>query len=351
LYSNLLNKIRMSFNPNDIGVANGNFCGLPVDESEAEIVIIPVPWDATASYSRGTAEGPEAILEASLQLDLYHHKYKKVYDRKIFMQPISARIQEHNERLGGLTSEYIDYLSDGNFLEDSPKFLNVLEEVATVQNEIRTNLRAAANDLLSEGKKVCLLGGEHSTPLGLLEAMGDNFESFGILQIDAHADLRDAYEGFEQSHASIMFNALKIPNLSHLVQVGIRDLCEDEVEIINTNDKVTTFYDWDLKENQFKGMNWHMQCEEIIEKLPKNVFISFDIDGLQPALCPNTGTPVPGGLSFEQATYLLQMLADSDKNIIGFDLNEVAPGADEINVIVGARMLMELLLCALHVTD
>ena len=340
----------MSFNPNDIGVANGNFCGLPVDESDAEIVIIPVPWDSTASYSRGTSEGPEAILQASLQLDLYHHKYEKVYERKIYMRPVSKRIQEFNERLGGLTSDYIEYLEEGHLLEDSPKFLNVLEEVAQIQNDIKDNLRKMANDLIAEGKKVCVLGGEHSTPLGLLEAMGDNYDSFGILQIDAHADLRDAYEGFEQSHASIMFNALKIPNLSNLVQVGIRDLCEDEVEIINSNDKVTTFYDWDLKTNQFKGMNWHEQCEKIVAALPNNVFISFDIDGLQPNLCPNTGTPVPGGLSFEQATYLLQMLADSDKNIIGFDLNEVAPGADEINVIVGARMLMELLLCTLHVT-
>jgi agmatinase len=203
--------------------------------------------------------------------------------------------------------------------------------------------------LIQDGKKVCVLGGEHSTPLGLIEAMGDNYESFGILQIDAHADLRDAYEGFEQSHASIMFNALKIENLTHLVQVGIRDLCEDEVQVINEDDRITTFYDWDMKSEQFQGVSWHKICEEIINKLPQNVFISFDIDGLLPSLCPNTGTPVPGGLSFEQATYLLQMLADSKKNIIGFDLNEVAPGADEINVIVGARILMELLLCTLHV--
>lgn len=339
----------MSFNPNDIGVANGNFCGLPVNESDAEIVIIPIPWDATASYSRGAAEGPEAILEASLQLDLYHHKYQKVYDRKIFMQPCSKRIQEQNDRLGGLTSEYISYLEAGNLLEDSPKFMNVLEDVARVQNDIKSKLRADANDLIKEGKKVCVLGGEHSTPLGLLEAMGDNYESFGILQIDAHADLRDAYEGFEQSHASIMFNALKISNLTHLVQVGIRDLCEDEVTIIKEDHRVTTFYDWDIKSEQFQGVTWHKICEEIISRLPRNVFISFDIDGLQPSLCPNTGTPVPGGLSFEQATYLIQLLADSDKHIIGFDLNEVAPGADEINVIVGARMLMELLLCTLHV--
>lgn len=339
----------MSFNPNDIGVANGNFCGLPVDESDAEIVIIPIPWDATASYSRGAAEGPDAILEASMQLDLYHHKYERVYDKKIFMQPISKRIQDHNERLGGLTSEYIAYLESGGVLEDSPKFINVLEDLAQIQNDIKSKLRADANELIREGKKVCVLGGEHSTPLGLLEAMGDNYDSFGILQFDAHADLREAYEGIEQSHASIMYNALKISNMTHLVQVGIRDLCEDEVAIINDDPRITTFFDWDIKSEQFQGVTWHKICEEIISRLPRNVFISFDIDGLQPSLCPNTGTPVPGGLSFEQATYLLQMLADSDKNIIGFDLNEVAPGADEINVIVGARILMELLLCTLHV--
>jgi agmatinase len=335
----------MSFNPNDIGVANGNFCGLPVTEAEAELVIIPVPWDATTSYARGTADGPQTVLDASLQLDLYHHRYSDVWKKKIFMTPISQEWREISENVGLLTTEYIQYLSEGGLLENSSEYQDLLAEVAETQRQLKNNLKEKALSLLQQGKKVAVLGGEHSTPLGLLEALNEHYPAFGILQIDAHADLRNAYEGFEQSHASIIFNALKLNNITKLVQVGIRDLCEDEVNIIDTDNRIKTYYDWELKRNQFTGMNWDEQCQHIIQSLPEKVYISFDIDGLQPALCPSTGTPVPGGLSFEQAVYLLQKVKDSGKEIIGFDLNEVAPG-DEINGIVGARILMEMCLCA-----
>lgn len=337
----------MTFNPNDIGVANGNFCGLPVSLEEAELVIIPIPWDATASYGRGTSEGPEVILEASLQLDLYHHKYDKVYDCKVFMEEIDISIKKKSEELGKRTTEYIDFLSEGGNLEENKEFQLLLKEVNDFQKSVQSQTNTRANKYLNQGKKVALLGGEHSTPLGLIQAYAEKYADFGILQIDAHADLRDAYEGFEQSHASIMFNALKLDGVKKLVQVGIRDLCEDEAEIIKKDSRVRTFYDWDLKEEQFKGRTWFQQCEDIINSLPSNIYISFDIDGLEPALCPNTGTPVPGGLKFEQAAFLLQMLAKSGKKIVGFDLNEVAPGEDPINEIVGARMLMELMLCTL----
>lgn len=337
----------MSFNPNDIGVANGNFCGLPVTQDEAELVIIPIPWDATASYGRGTSEGPDAILEASLQLDLYHHHYEKVYEKKVYMEPIDHHIKTKSEDFGKRTTEYIDFLSNGGLLEDSEKYQELLNEVTSYQKQIQADIYTKTKKYLAQGKKVALLGGEHSTPLGLIQAYAEEYENFGILQIDAHADLRDAYEGFEQSHASIMFNALKFEGLTKLVQVGIRDLCEDEVEIIKTNNRVKTYFDWDLKADQYKGANWHQQCVDIIQKLPENVYISFDIDGLIPALCPNTGTPVPGGLQYEQAVYLLQLLSQSGRKIVGFDLNEVAPGEDVINEIVGARMLMELMLCTM----
>jgi agmatinase len=97
------------------------------------------------------------------------------------------------------------------------------------------------------------LGGEHSTPLGLMEAMSEHYESFGILQIDAHADLRDSYEGFTQSHASIMYNAIKLPNLVRLTQVGIRDICQDEIDIINDSEIISTFYDWQMKSAIYDG--------------------------------------------------------------------------------------------------
>ena len=175
-----------------------------------------------------------------------------------------------------------------------------------------------------------------------MQALADINQSFGILHIDAHADLREAYEGFEFSHASIMFNALKIQQISHLVQVGIRDYCEAELKLIQSDKRISTFFDRDIKQQQFNGKNWAEICENIISLLPQNIYLSFDIDGLDPKLCPNTGTPVPGGLELEQALFLIERLVQSGRKIIGFDLNEVAPGSDEWDANVGARLLYRL---------
>ena len=193
---------------------------------------------------------------------------------------------------------------------------------------------------------VALLGGDHSTPLGLMQALATKYDNFGILQIDAHADLRDAYEGFEFSHASIMFNALKIPQISKLVQVGIRDYCEAEANLIkNSNGRVVTFFDQAIKEKQYEGASWANVCDEIIKQLPDNVYISFDIDGLDPKLCPHTGTPVAGGFEFAEIVFLIKRVVASGKKIISFDLVEVACGDvenEEWDANVGARMLFKL---------
>ncbi|MDH5399996.1 MAG: arginase family protein, partial [Cyclobacteriaceae bacterium] len=123
----------------------------------------------------------------------------------------------------------------------------------------------------------------------------------------------------------------------------IRDICEDEVSYINNNrHRITTFYDESIKEAVFQGSTWQQQVERIIEELPELIYISFDIDGLAPAYCPNTGTPVPGGLTFEEATYLIRSVVKAGKTIIGFDLNEVAPGDSEWDENVGARLLYQL---------
>ncbi|MBP6073090.1 MAG: arginase family protein, partial [Flavobacterium sp.] len=144
--------------------------------------------------------------------------------------------------------------------------------------------------------------------------------------------------------ASIMYNALQIPQISKIVQVGIRDFCVQEVEVVQQqNGRVVVHTDADLKQETFEGKTWHSQCEAIIHALPQKVCISFDIDGMYPWYCPNTGTPVPGGFSFEQATYLFHLLAKSGKEIIGFDLVEVAPGeSDDWDGNVGARMLFHM---------
>jgi len=194
---------------------------------------------------------------------------------------------------------------------------------------------------LEKGIYVGIIGGDHSVPLGFLKALAEKHSDFGILQIDAHHDLRNSYEGFTFSHASIFNNALEIQNISKLVQVGIRDYCDEEVEkVSDEGDRISVFYDQQLKENRFCGLNWNLQCEKIIKELPEKVYISFDIDGLDPKLCPNTGTAVPGGLEFSETIFLLKKLVESGRKIIGFDLCEV--GNNEWDASVGARVLFKL---------
>ena len=177
----------------------------------------------------------------------------------------------------------------------------------------------------------------------MMQALAAHFGNFGILQIDAHADLRDAYEGFEFSHASIMFNALKIPQVEKLVQVGIRDYCEAEFNITqHSKGRVKTFFDRDIKHEMYSGAQWESICDKIISELPQNIYLSFDIDGLDPKLCPNTGTPVAGGFETEQVLFLLEKIVRSGKKIIAFDINEISPGEDEWDANVGARLLYRI---------
>nr|MBP6432998.1 arginase family protein [Ferruginibacter sp.] len=152
------------------------------------------------------------------------------------------------------------------------------------------------------------------------------------------------YEGFKYSHASVMYNALEeIPQIKKLVQVGIRDYCEEEYHYIsNSNFRVVTYFDKDIKERQYEGQQWKFIVDEMVSHLPQNVFISFDIDGLDPKLCPHTGTPVQGGFETEQIFYLFKRVLQSGRKLIGFDLNEVGVSQDEWDENVGARCLFKL---------
>lgn len=336
------------FDPNGVGIANGNIFGFPVAENDADIVIIPIPWDATASYGKGTSDGPQAVLDASTQLDFYHPQLPNAWETKVFMAPISDDWKAINADLCVQAIDYIRFLEEGGRLEEHPEYSEVLGQIGAAQQALRENLKERASALIAQGKTVAVLGGEHSTPLGLIEAIDEQGQPFGVLQIDAHADLRDAYEGFEQSHASIMFNVLKnCSNLQKLVQVGIRDIAGSEVEITKNDPRVETFFDWDIKRRQYEGESWKNIVDSVIRTLPERVYISFDIDGLNPSLCPNTGTPVAGGFELEQINYLFFQLIEQGKKIVGFDLNEVSPGENgDWDANVGARALWNLVCAA-----
>lgn len=334
------NELIAQFDPNGPGVA-GNLFGLPFTPATAEVVIIPVPWEVTVSYHSGTALGPLAVLEASSQVDLALKEIPGAWQLGISILPFPSDMQEESEKLRDLSTRHIRALEAGEkLLSGNP--------ITTKINEASENLniyvKSTAQKWLKEKKIVGLLGGDHSTPLGLLRALGEQYDRFGILQIDAHADLRKAYEGFTYSHASIMFNALKLPAIGRLVQVGIRDYCDEELRVIERSmGRVTTYFDEDVKSQLYQGKSWESICDKIIQDLPEHVYISFDIDGLNPKLCPNTGTPVAGGLEFEQAIYLLKKLVRSGRKIIGFDLSEVAPAPDnDWDANVAARLLYQL---------
>lgn len=330
------------FNPNSVASGDGNIFGLPFTAEEASIVLLPVPWDVTVSYKDGTSGGPEAIYEASAQVDLFDPFVKDAWKIGVAMETSSKEIEKQNIVLRKKASRYITNLEKG-ISEDNREMKKICDEVNQGCASLKRRIKETAGKKLKQNKIVGLIGGDHSTPLGFMEALAEYYSDYGILQLDAHCDLRKAYEGFEYSHASIMYNALKIPQVKKLVQVGIRDWCEEENNYIDASKgRIVTYFDHSMKADMYEGKSWKKICEDIISHLPQNVYISFDIDGLDPKLCPNTGTPVPGGLEFEQAIYLIRQVAKSGNQIIGFDLNEVAPGKNEWNGNVGARILYKM---------
>ena len=336
------------FDPSAVGQRNGRLFGLPFDYDDCDLVILPVPWDVTTSYRPGTAAAPQAILDASTQIDLYDPQWPDAWQAGAYFLPPSTGWEawaHEGEQLRAQARRCIEAQEHGE-PADSPTLRRLLDEVNEGSARLNAWVQKETARHRARGKLVGVLGGDHAVPFGALAALAAEGGEFGILHIDAHADLRDAYEGFRFSHASIMHNALALPTLGRLVQVGIRDFAASEAEVAERHrDRVRQFPMRALRRRQFGGATWQELCDEIIEALPPRVYVSFDIDGLDPALCPGTGTPVPGGLTFEEACYLLDRLAESQRQIVGFDLCEVSP-ASEWDAIVGARVLFRLVVLA-----
>lgn len=334
----------MTFDP-DAAAAHDGIFGLPTTVDEARYVVIPVPFDATTSYRDGTRNGPAAVLEASYQVDLFDVDFGRSYRHGIAMLPIDRRIVKLNREARKFAEPVI--AAGGNVKNRKP-----LDQVNRRCEEMNRIVEETARGLLERGKVPIVLGGDHSTPFGAIRAYAAKFPGLGILHIDAHADLRAAFEGFVWSHASIMHNVVKkIRGLSTLVQVGIRDFGEAERLLIekSTEPKIVTHFDARLHEDKFSGTPWRAIVDRVVADLPETVYLSVDIDGFDPTLCPDTGTPVPGGLSFNEFLEILRGLGRAKRKIVGFDLNEVAPcrtakdwGSDW-NANVGARVLYKMI--------
>lgn len=331
-----------SFDPNGPGLDNGHFIGLPFNEEEAKVVLLSVPWDVTVSYAAGTSRGPENILRASAQLDLYEPLAQNAWQMGLYMRPSDPFWLSQNEEWRAAAKAHIDFLESGGDFSEDQKKRESLEKINAACVQLKNWVKAESNKCLEQGQLVGVVGGEHSVPLGLLEALTERYPSFGILQIDAHMDLRKAYEGFTYSHASIFYNALQLPQVEQLVQLGIRDYCEEEWDYVqHSKGRVLCLTDRELRKRQLEGAPFASVIQPYIDQLPENVYVSFDIDGLDPGLCPNTGTPVPGGFGFSEAMYVLEYLDQVGKKVIGFDLCETG-SADEWDGNVAARVLYKL---------
>lgn len=333
------------FNPDDPGVANGHYFGMPFTALQSELVLLSVPWEVTASYGKGTLGAPQAIMDASLQVDLFDVHYPEGWKRGIGTVEIDETWAALSDKLRGDAEAVMEELAWGGDA-DTPSMRRKRQRVNEGSQRLNDYVHAQAAQWLDSGKTVGLVGGDHSVPLGLIRAVAERHPGLGVLHVDAHADLREAYEGFTYSHASIMYNVLReAPGLASLVQVAVRDLGAQEHRLAAEDARITQFTDAALCEAKFAGTTWEAVCQRIIDPLPREVYVSFDIDGLSPDNCPHTGTPVPGGLSFQEAVYLLDRLARSGRRIVGFDLCEVSPSGtegDEWDANVGARMLYKL---------
>ena len=335
------------FDPGGVGLKNGNFIGLPFTPDNARVVFIPVPWDVTASSHAGTAGGPQAILDASVQLDLFDPDVKDAWKVGVFMEPSDELIKSKSKHWRVKAARGIDFLENGGSLSRNPSMAREVEEINEACRQMNDWVYTMSKKRLDEGKVVGIVGGDHSVPLGYLKALGEKHKDFGVLQIDAHFDLRESYQGFTYSHASVFFNALKNLSISRLVPVAIRDFCEEEAIRAETSGERVFFYtDQHLKENRFQGMSWNDQCAMIISRLPDDVYVSIDVDGLDPSLCPETGTPVPGGLAFQETLFLLKQVMESGRKIIGFDVCET--GNKEWDANVASRLLYKLSILAVE---
>lgn len=332
------------FDPNSAGNPNNNIFGLPFTEDEARLIILPVPWEVTVTYRAGTARAADHVFAASLQVDIYDPDMPDAWKQGFFIRDVDRKVLLKSDYLRSEAELYMDYISKGEALEDNQFMTKTLKEVNEGGVFLNNWVYEQTKNLLNRNKLVGLLGGDHSTPLGYFKAIGEKHGDFGILQIDAHCDLRPGYGGFTYSHASIMHNALnEIPAIKKLVQLGVRDYSGEEKEIsMNSGGRITTCFDRELKERIYTGETWDAITDEIVATLPEKVYVSFDIDGLDPKLCPNTGTPVSGGLETEDVFYLLRKILKRGKTIVGFDLCEVSVGETDWDANVGARVLWKL---------
>lgn len=320
---------------------DADFFGVDTPLAEARFQLIPVPWEATVSYRLGTADGPEAIRRASHQIDLLDPHFGDLSELGWCTTPLALDVRALSDAARARVEMDGQQAADRAFVDEQ----HAAVMVAT---------RRAVDEAFDQGRVPVVLGGDHSVARAGIDAALARFGAadggLGLLQIDAHADLRDAYEGYRSSHASIVRHVVEAHAGVKVFQLGIRDFCDEEREAIERFE-VTTVFDRALADARLRG-EVPALLERLTNALPRQVWLTVDIDGLDPSLCPNTGTPVPGGLLWDEMVLLLELLAQN-RTLVGADLVEVSPGRlppdgaraeeDTWDAIIGARLLYKML--------
>ena len=259
----------------------------------ARYVILGVPYDGTSTFVKGADKGPQAILDASDSLELYDIQYQ--YDASV----------------SGVYTDHYKY----NFKSSDAM-------VQSVYNRMR--------HFMDMGKRVILLGGEHSVSVGAIQAMAESHDNLSVLQIDAHADLRDSYHDTIYNHACVMRRAQEY---ARVVQVGIRNVCSEELPSV-------------VPENIFYAHLIHNRedwMDKAVERLTDNVYITVDLDGFDPSILPATGTPLPGGLQWYPTLQFLEKVF-RHKNVVGFDVVELCPQSDsKVSDVMAATLVYKML--------
>lgn len=288
------------------------YFGLPDEYSSPEnsmVVIVPVPYEATTSYGKGTKRGPAAVLQASQQVELF--------DDELWVEPYKVGIQT----LSPVVMEPVTAETENPFHE----------------------LREVIAPVIEFGKFPIILGGEHSLSLGAVAACADRHPDLSILQIDAHADCRASYEGNPYSHASVSYHIYKGLPEPLITQVGIRNISAEEVAWMEEEKPRINIF-WARHQDR-----WNLH--EIISTLSDNVYLTIDLDGLDCAVMPSTGTPEPGGMSWYQLMELVKLVCVR-KNVVAADIVELAPipglhapdflAAKLVYKIIGYKFALEL---------
>jgi len=339
-----------TFDPNAAGKPQSNIFGLPFTEDDARLVIQPVPWEATVNIYPGTARCIGSVIRHSTHIDLYWKEHPHLWKQGIFIRECSQQILLKSDYLRKEAELLVGYTCCGKALCDNEFMQKNLKEINAGGAYLNTWVYDHVKDIMDKDKLPALLGGDHSISFGFVQALAEKHADFGILQIDAHCELRQTYEGFIYSHACVMRNILdNVPQVSKLVQIGTREICDEEYEYLGKNpERVRTFFDDDMKEAQYRGKTWYDIAKEVVDALPQQVYISFDIDGLKPYYCPSTNTPVVGGLEYDQLKTIFKLMKEQGKTIIGFDLCKIGNGRLGTDAQMGACILWDLCNQYLH---